>query len=53
MMIALDWIKMSDEEKAFVDNLIRASIFDIVKPEEVEKFIKSLVCITHKGYLRA
>ena len=40
MMITLDYKLMSFEEKKFVDNLIRASIFDIVKPEEADQFIE-------------
>ena len=40
MMIALDYKLMSVDEKKYVDNLIRASIFDIVKPEEADRFIK-------------
>ena len=31
---------MNEEERIFVNNLIRASVFDIVKPKEVNKFIE-------------
>ena len=40
MMVALDYKLMSIDEKKIVDNLVRASIFDIVKPEEAEKIIE-------------
>ena len=30
---------MNREEQDFVENLLRASIFDIVKPAEVERYI--------------
>ena len=35
MMIQLNWNEMSPDEKKFVDDLIRASIFDIVRSDEV------------------
>ena len=40
MMIELKWSKMSQEEKDFVNDLIRASIFDIVKPEEAQAMVE-------------
>ena len=40
MMIQLNWNAMNEEERIFVNNLIRASVFDIVKPKEVNKFIE-------------
>ena len=40
LMIRLDWSLMSDIESAFVDDLIRASICDIVRPDEVDKFVE-------------
>ena len=40
MMVHLDYSTMTPEEKEFVDNLIRASIFDIVKPEEIDRYIE-------------
>lgn len=39
MMIELDWEKMTDEEANFVDDLIRASLCDIVKSSEIPSFI--------------
>ena len=39
MMIALDWDSMTDDEKHFVDDLIRASICDIVKDYEIPRFV--------------
>ena len=38
-MIALDWDSMTDDEKHFVDDLIRASICDIVKDYEIPRFV--------------
>ena len=40
MMVALNWASMTQEEEDFVNNLIRASIFDIVKTEEVQRFVQ-------------
>ena len=40
MMVVLDYKLMSVDEKFFVDKLICASIFDIVKPEEADTFIE-------------
>ena len=39
MMIQLNWDEMSPDEKAFVDDLIRAGIFDIVRSDEVDDLI--------------
>ena len=39
MIIQLKWDKMTEEGKDFVNDLIRASIFDIVKPKEIDTFI--------------
>lgn len=39
MMIRLHWGKMSPEEKVFLCNLIRASISNIVKIEEIQMFL--------------
>ena len=40
MMIALMWGLMSEAEKEFVNDLIRASIFDIVRTNEVPRMIE-------------
>ena len=40
LMIRLNWSLMSDIETEFVNDLIRASICDIVRPDEVEKFVE-------------
>ena len=40
MMIELKWSKMSQEEKDFGNDLIRASVFDIVKPEEAQAMVE-------------
>ena len=39
MVVSLDYKLMAVEGNKFVDNLIRASIFDIDKPEEANKLI--------------
>lgn len=39
IIIQLDFRNMTTEEKDFVDDLIRASVFDIVRPDEVQRFI--------------
>ena len=40
MMIELKWSKMTDEERRFVDDLIRADIFDIVRSgDEVQNLV--------------
>ena len=39
MMIELKWSKMSASEKRFVKDLIRADIFDIVRPEEAPALV--------------
>ena len=40
MMLALNFGLMNEEEKAFVNDLIRASIYDIVRSDEVPKMIE-------------
>ena len=40
LMIRLNWSLMSDIKTEFVNDLIRASICDIVRPDEVEKFVE-------------
>ena len=40
LMVRLDWSQISEEETEFVKDLIRASIFDIVRPNEVERYVK-------------
>ena len=50
MMIALMWAHMSEKEKEFVNNLIRASIFDIVKSDEVPRMIEEGI-FTHPDYV--
>ena len=39
-MVRLDWSQISEEETEFVKDLIRASIFDVVRPNEVERYVK-------------
>ena len=46
MMVALDYKLMLVDGKKFVDNLICASIFDIVRPEEADKFIEDGIFAT-------
>ena len=40
LMICLLWEAMTEKEREFVNDLIRASIFDIVRPDEVDRFMK-------------
>lgn len=40
VMIELDWKKMTDEEIEFVDDLIRASVCDIVRADEAKEYVK-------------
>jgi predicted GIY-YIG superfamily endonuclease len=40
MMLALNFNQMNEEEKAFVNDLIRASIYDIVRSDEVPRMIE-------------
>ena len=46
-MTQLDSEQMMMDEKRFVDDLIRASIFDIVKAEEISKFIEYDICTVY------
>ena len=39
-MIRLQWEEMTEDETYFVNDLIRASVLDIVRPEEVYLFIE-------------
>ena len=39
MMVRVKWEALTADEKDFVENLIRASIFDIVRPDEIGKYI--------------
>ena len=39
MMIRLNWDVMSADERKFVDNIIRASVCDIIRADEIEKYI--------------
>ena len=40
MMASLRWDLMSDEEKKFVEDLIRADIFEIVRADEVDDLVE-------------
>ena len=39
MMIRLNWDVMLADERKFVDNIIRASVCDIIRADEIEKYI--------------
>ena len=40
VMICLLWNAINENNKTFVNNLIRASIFDIIRPNEIDRFVK-------------
>ena len=42
MMVQLDWESMSKEETLFVNYLIRASVCDIVRSNEIDKFVEEV-----------
>ena len=53
--VRLDWSQMSEEETDFVEDLIRASNFDIVRPNEVERYVKEgvlLTCMIFTRYMK-
>ena len=39
LMAQVRWSKLTDEEKEFVEDLVRASIMDIVRSDEIDKFV--------------
>lgn len=39
LMLEVCWQKMNDEEKSFVHDLTRCSVLDIVRPNEVQRYI--------------
>ena len=39
LILQVDWKVMNQSEKEFVQDLIRASILDVVRPNEVQRFI--------------
>ena len=47
MMIALNWLEMTENEKQFMNELIRASIFDIVRYDEIDRYIQDGVFESH------
>ena len=38
MVVELYFEQMTEDEKIFVDDIIQARVFDIVKTEEVDRF---------------
>ena len=47
MMICLMWELMNEDKRTFVNDLIRASIFDIVRPDEIDRFMEDGI-FTHR-----
>jgi hypothetical protein len=41
------WDLMNEDKRIFVNDLIRASIFDIVRPDEIDRFMKDGI-FTHR-----
>ena len=51
MMICLLWDAMDKNNRKFVNELIRASIFDIVRPNEIGRSIKEDISIHIDGVI--
>ena len=40
IILAIDWPNLSDDEKKYVENLARGSIFDVVRSHEIDEYIE-------------
>ena len=45
LMLKIDWTKLTAEEKTFMDDLIRASVIDVVRVDEVDDLVIETILI--------